>query len=240
MTTLESIYLACAIAGAVIFLIRTVLMFAGGGFHDLGGHGDGGGIHDFGADGHDAGGAHVFGGGVHDIGGGHVDAGHIDMGHDGGAIDIHQADLTDDTLSNPDVSFRFLSVQGISSFIMMFGIVGLAVASTPLWPIVSLFAAIAAGVFTVWVVSLLFAAMTGLQSDGTLRLNSAVGAVGTVYLRITAENPGKVQIVVQGALRVLNAVSAHGDMITTGTKVKVLAIRGDLLVVEPVPTLAQD
>ncbi|HET60096.1 MAG TPA: hypothetical protein ENN32_06980 [Chloroflexi bacterium] len=216
MTTLEYIYLACAIAGAIIFVVRIVLMFVGG-----------------------------FGGDTDmdlDVGADGADFGDIEMELDGADFDasIEGFDLAeasaDSDLGDTDLSFRFLSVQGISSFIMMFGIVGLAIAKAPIHPVFSLFAGIGAGLFTVWIISLIFVAATGLQSDGTMRMTSAVGETGKVYLRIPAEDVGKVQVVVQGALRVLEAFSEDGAAIPTGTKVKVVDVRDTALVVKVLHT----
>jgi membrane protein implicated in regulation of membrane protease activity len=213
MTTLEYIYLACAIAGAIIFIVRMVLMFAGGfgGDTDL--------DLDAGADGADLGGMEL------DLDGADFDGAGIEE------LDRAEANGASG-LEDTDLSFRFLSVQGISSFIMMFGIVGLAIAKAPIHPVFSLFAGIGAGLFTVWVISLIFAAATGLQSDGTMHMKSAVGEIGKVYLRIPAEDAGKVQVVVQGALRVLDAFSADGTPIPTGANVKVVDVRDTALVVK--------
>jgi membrane protein implicated in regulation of membrane protease activity len=213
MTTLEYIYLACAIAGAIIFGVRIVLMFAGG-----------------------------FGGDTDmDLDGGadSADFGDIDMDLDGADFDgagIEELDLAEASIEtdpgDTDLSFRFLSVQGISSFIMMFGIVGLAISKAPIHPVFSLFAGIGAGLFTVWIISLIFIAATSLQSDGTMRMRSAVGETGKVYLRISGDEAGKVQVVVQGALRVLDAFSVDSTPIPTGTSVKVVDVRDTALVVK--------
>jgi membrane protein implicated in regulation of membrane protease activity len=213
MSTLEYIYLACAIAGAIIFILRMILLVVGG-----------------------------FGGGDGDMDG--MDVGDMDLdgmdgldGMDVGDLDLDgmdNIDLEQLGLEDTDFSFRFLSIQGVSSFIMMFGIVGLAIAKASPYAILSLSGATGAGVFTVWVVSLIFKWMGKLQADGTMQVENAVEQIGTVYLKIAENGVGKVQIVVQGALRTLDAVSAHESEIKTGTKVKVVTTRGTLLVVEPI------
>ena len=153
MSTLEYIYLACAIAGALIFLFRMIMMLAGG----IGGaEGEVEGLE--GADFGDIGDA--------DVGDFEFD---LDTGEEG-------AFGLDDT----DASFNFLSIQGVSSFIMMFGIVGLAVARMAIPSIFSFIAGVAAGSFTVWVVSLIFKNMIRLQSDAMLQRQHAVGKTGTV------------------------------------------------------------
>ena len=216
MSTLEYIYLACAIAGAIIFVLRMIMLVVGGfgaGDGDLDAGGDLDGLE--GMDGLDG-----------------VDVGEMEL--DGMDFDMPD-DMDDIGLEDTDFSFRFLSVQGISSFIMMFGIVGLAIAKASPFAVLSLSGATGAGVFTVWVVSLIFKWMAKLQSDGTMHVENAVAQVGTVYLTIPADGEiGKVSVVVQGALRTLEAVSASERAIKTGSKVKVVSTRGTLLVVEPI------
>jgi hypothetical protein len=214
MSTLEYIYLACAISGAIIFILRMILLVTTG-----------------------------FGGGDGDMDG--MDVGEMEglEGFDGadvsdldleGMQDV--VDLEELGLEDTDFSFRFLSVQGVSSFIMMFGIVGLAIARASRFAILSLTGATGAGVFTVWVVSLIFKWMVKLQHDGTMHVENALEQVGTVYLTIKAGEgrTGKVSIVVQGALRTLEAISADESEIKTGTEVKVVGTCGSLLVVEPI------
>jgi len=205
MSTLEYIYLACAIAGAIIFLIRMVLMLMGGLGDADGEMGEMEGA-DFG------------------------DFGDAEIGDIGDA----DADLGGFGVEDTDASFNVLSIQGVSSFVMMFGIVGLAFAKMPTAPFLSFLAGVIAGSFTVWVVSRVFKAMIRLQSDGTMQLKNAVGQTGKVYLRIREGSVGKVEIVVQGALRVMDAVSKDGGIIATGEKVQVVEIRDTQLVVEPI------
>ena len=216
MSTLEYIYLACAIAGAIIFILRMILLVTTG---FSGGEGDLDGMEIGDMDGLD---------GIDGMDGVDLDGIDFEAPED--------FELDEVGLEDTDFSFRFLSVQGVSSFIMMFGIVGLAIANASPYAILSLSGATGAGVFTVWVVSLIFRWMSKLQSDGTMQVENAVEQVGTVYLTIKAGEgqTGKVSIVVQGALRTLDAVSADENEIKTGTKVKAVGTRGPLLIVEPI------
>lgn len=132
-----------------------------------------------------------------------------------------------------DASFNLLSLQGLSAFFMMFGLVGLALVSSNLATVWTIIGGVVAGIFTVWVISLIFSIMKNLQSEGTLRLENAVGKEGTVYLSIPANGIGKVRISIQGSLKVIDAISAKDVEIKTGEIVKVVAISGDqTLIVE--------
>ncbi len=153
-----------------------------------------------------------------------------DMGHTD--IDIHG----DGSMDSADVSFQILSLQGLSSFFMMFGLVGLAMTrssgATETWAVV---AGSGAGLLTVWIMGKIFIGMKKLQSDGTLNYSRAVGSEGKVYLTIPTEGEGKIQIVLQGGLKICNAVSANKEKLATGTMVKVVRVSGSsTMVVEKV------
>lgn len=185
MTQAEWFFLACAIIGGVVFLVRMVLMFVG-----VGGEGD-----------------------LDGLGG--TDA--------------------PDTDHASDESFRFLSIQSMSSFFLMFGLVGLSILRNggAVW--LAFAGAIGSGGITVWLVSLLFTGMKRLQSDGTLRINNAIGQEGTVYLTIPAEGSGQVQVPVQGALRMFEARSAKKIELRTGERIRVVEVTaGNILLVEQV------
>ncbi|MDH5606891.1 MAG: NfeD family protein [Anaerolineae bacterium] len=140
----------------------------------------------------------------------------------------HDFDVDHDT----DFSFKFLSLQGLTAFFMMFGLVGLSIFHTGLHPLFSILAGVVAGFFMVWVISMIFALVFRLQSEGTLQLANAVGAQGTVYLSIPPKGSGQVQIAVQGSLKILDAVSNSQKKIATGEQIRVVDISGNTLVVE--------
>jgi hypothetical protein len=67
-----------------------------------------------------------------------------------------------------------------------------------------------------------------LQASGTVNVRNAVGASGTVYLRIPGARSGrgKVTVEVQGRSMELPAVT-DGDTLETGTSVTVESVEGD-------------
>ena len=156
-----------------------------------------------------------------------------------GDIDI-DGDIDFDTsgLEHIDsaASFHIFSLHGITGFFMMFGLVGLAMSrESSFTPLVAVSGGLVAGVFTMWLVAKIFMSMKKLQSDGTLNLKNAIGKDGTVYLTISADGIGKVQVVVQESLKVFNAVSAKKEEIKTGENIKVIKIiSGNIFVVEKV------
>ncbi|MFC1936450.1 hypothetical protein ACFLYP_02150 [Chloroflexota bacterium] len=166
-----------------------------------------------------------------DFDGGDADVGALDIGGD---FDFHDADVGfDDHHFDTDASFKFLSLQGITAFFMMFGLVGLALLRANLPVVLTIFGGGLAGVFTVWVISMIFAGMGRLQSDGTIDIKNAVGKSGKVYLSIPANGSGQVQVSVQGSLKIFDAVSKDKEKIPTGEKIRVVdVVSSDTLIVE--------
>lgn len=136
------------------------------------------------------------------------------------------ADILDDVGNpgDPDMAFKMLSSQGLTAFFLMFGLVGLATLSAE-WPLVlTIFSGAVAGIFTVWVIGQVFRGMLFLRSEGNLRIENAIGQEGEVYLTIQPKSSGQVQVTVQGALKIFDAVAADGKRIATGEKIRVVAV----------------
>jgi len=231
MTSLEVFYLLCAITGGVLFTLRAIMFFVAGGFDaEFGSDMDGADAVDVDFDGDMD--FDVDGGMDLDLDGvSEVDLDDIAIGDFGDAeIDV---DGMDAAYTDTDVSFKFISLQGLTAFFMMFGLAGLALSKSAQPDLVSLGGGIVAGSFTVWVISRIFIGAQKLQSEGTINMKNAIGLEGTVYLSIPADDIGKVNLVLQGALKEYNAVAEDKQSIKTGERVQVLGLTaGETLVVE--------
>jgi len=210
MTGLEKLFLTCALFGGTLFVIRIVMQFIGG-FGDVDTEIDAGGVEaDFDID---------------------ADVG-VDVDIDAEAqIDAGEGEAA---IEDSTASFRLLTLQGITGFFMMFGLVGLALLrQTRLSEGWAIFGAVLWGLFTLWIVAKLFQFMRNLQSSGTIDIRNAVGEEGTVYLTIPADGTGKAQVTIQDRLRVMDAVCQQGEEIKTGESIRVVRVVGDsTLVVE--------
>src|SRR5262245_49607344 len=132
-----------------------------------------------------------------------------------------------------DLGFKLLSIQGITAFFMMFGLVGFALArTTGFGAALANIGAVIAGLGSMFLIQRIFVAMTGLQSSGTLSIDRAVGGEGSVYLTIPERGAGRVQVEIGGRLREFDASSANGESIGTGELIRVVWVSGDVLVVE--------
>ncbi|MBN1266989.1 MAG: NfeD family protein [Anaerolineales bacterium] len=214
LSWIEIIYWAAAIFGGTLFILRTILFLVGGGL-------DG---HDYDTGLADALHTEIMADAMHTDVMADVpqtaDMGdlHVDVDHDGlTSSDVHHAAET-------DISFQLLSLQGLTAFFMMFGLVGLALYKANLFVPFTVFGAILGGLFTVWVIGILFSKMTRLQADGTIDITNAVGQSGSVYLNIPAKGTGQVQVTIQGSLKIVDAVASEGRKLSTGEKVRVTGV----------------
>jgi hypothetical protein len=150
----------------------------------------------------------------------------VDMDVDGadGVDGAHGADGMDDS----DVSFKVLSLQTVTAFLMMFGLTGLALRREAYlaegW---SVLGSLVVGTIALLIVAKLMSWMKGMKSDGTMVMANAVGQDGSVYLTIREGGIGKVRVTVQGHLKVFNAAAKDGKEVKTGERVTVLEVTPD-------------
>jgi hypothetical protein len=161
-------------------------------------------------------------GGHHDAGGDH------DVGsHDGGGHDAsHDADH--DQHQESSAASWFLSVltfRTITAGLAFFGLTGLLLTRAETRENIALAGALAAGLLAVFIVRWLMQNLTRLNIDGTIRIDRAVGASGTVYLSVPANKAGhgKVHVLVNGRLIEYRAITPRNDL-PTGSKIVVASV----------------
>jgi len=167
------------------------------------------------------------------LGDGDVDIPHdMDIPHD---VHIDGNIHTDASSGHADsnLSFKLLSMQGLTSFFMMFGLIGLALLKSNLPILVTVVGAMVAGLITVGIIGLIFTQMNRLQTEGTIHIQNTIGTEGTVYLTVPRDGTGQVQIIVQGSLKIFDAMSSDKKTIATGEKIKVVGVTsGNTLIVD--------
>ena len=135
--------------------------------------------------------------------------------------------------TDSDAGFKILSLHGLSTFLLMFGLVGLALyRQNRVGFAMALIGAVLAGLASVWVIGKLFQGAAKLQSSGTLPTEAAQGCSGIVYLTIPENAVGRVSISFHGRLREFDAIAADGRKIPTGTAIRVVRVNANVLVVE--------
>lgn len=221
MTTL---FVICAVAGGTVLVLQFIMTLVG-----LGGD-------DFNVDGADAAGdlptdaGDMFG----DAGDMTGDAGHMtgDAGHDvhADAHGHHHGSHSGSSRLLGMVSFRTL-VAAVT-FFGLGGLVARELGAPPFWMLV---VALVSGFSAMYGVYRTLRSLYSIRSEGTARIDRAVGLPATVYLRIPGEGKGagKIHVNLQNRTMEYLAVSS-GDSIPTGSKVIVVkVVSTDTVEVEP-------
>jgi len=125
------------------------------------------------------------------------------------------------------------NLQSIAAAFAFFGLGGAAVLSSgaAVWSAVAVGAV--AGVTAASGVAAMLRSMTAFESDGTVPIDAAIGALGQVYVSIPARQAGrgKVHVTVRDRLVEYEATT-NGDALASGVSVLVTDIDGtDALVV---------
>lgn len=158
----------------------------------------------------------------------------------GGGLSDHTLDSAIDSDAgsgghDADVSFKLLSLQGLTSFFMMFGLVGLALLKGDIPVFLTVLGGMGAGLITVAITGVVFSQMKRLQTEGTINVQNTIGTEGSVYLTIPKDGTGQIQIIAQGSLRIFDATAKNKETLATGAKVRVTGVAGgNILIVEKI------
>lgn len=161
----------------------------------------------------------------HDLSG----VGH-DLGHGVHAEDGHAAAHGHDS----SWLFGIISFRTLVAAFAFFGLGGLTAHSAGWTMPMQLGTAGVCGAVAMFVVHGMMKMLGKLGEDATVKIHKAIGQEGTVYVPIAAhkERAGKVQLKLQNRLMEYEAIT-EGDKLATGARVRVVAIRGNTLEVEP-------
>ncbi len=128
--------------------------------------------------------------------------------------------------SDHGAGFQFFTIKNLVGFFTIFGWVGIAMVESGASAFVSVTVATISGVLMMGVMAGMFYLLMKAQSDGTMKIEKAIGQTGEVYLTILSRRGGmgKVQVKVMGALRTLDAMTDDEFDIQTGKMVRVANI----------------
>jgi len=154
---------------------------------------------------------------------------------DGGELgDIGHLDMDHGDHGGGDVSV--LSVRSITAFMVGLGWMG-AILRDLGWSLLFVVPlALMVGFFLMMLVFWFMKFLHSLRESGNLDYAYAIGETGTVYLPIAPnrEKSGKIQVIVQGRLSVVDAFTDSAERIENRVKVRVLDVLGEnTLLVEP-------
>jgi hypothetical protein len=144
-------------------------------------------------------------------------------------VDADHGDLHGEagTEGHGNLFFGVLSFKALSAFAGVFGLVGLIVWDD-LGQAARITSAAGAGIASMFVVAWTMRGLARLYASGTVNVRNAVGANGTVYLRIPGHGVGrgKITLEIQGRSMEFPAVT-DGDTLETGMQVTVESVEGD-------------
>ncbi len=148
-----------------------------------------------------------------------------DIPEDGGAdFDVE----TDD-----GIGFQFFTLKNLVAFFTIFAWAGIACLDSGLSNGVSMVISFISGIMMMGVMGGLFYFLGKATESGTLQMKNAIGAVGEVYMEIKAQrgNIGQIQVLVQGTLRTLEALSDDKENLPQGTVVSVSEIANNNILI---------
>jgi len=136
-----------------------------------------------------------------------------------------------------DADVGFFSLRSITAFFFGFGWTGVIALESGASTLVATLIALAVGLGMFVLVALIWQQFAKLGESGSLDYAHAVGVTGSVYLPIAANrsHPGKVEVMIQGRLSVVDAYTESDMEISSQTRVRVTeVIDQSTVMVEPI------
>ena len=136
-----------------------------------------------------------------------------------------------------DADVGFFSLRSITAFFFGFGWTGVIALESGASTLGATLIALVVGLSMFVLVALVWRQFSRLGESGSLDYSSAVGATGSVYLPIAANrsHPGKVEVMIQGRLAVVDAYTESDVEISSQTRVRVIeVVDPSTVLVEPI------
>ncbi|MCD4819500.1 MAG: NfeD family protein [Candidatus Cloacimonetes bacterium] len=132
-------------------------------------------------------------------------------------------------------SFPFFTFKSLVGFIGGFGWSGIIAMEQTESNLIIFGSSIFTGIVFALIVSSLLFMISKLKHSGNIKIRNAMNKTGDVYLPIPGESKGTgiVQVVVQDTLTDFKALT-RGESIKTGSRIKVMSIEGNVLIVEKI------
>ena len=136
-----------------------------------------------------------------------------------------------------------LSLRTVSGFLAGFGWTGVVMIRAGYSTLGASIGGTVVGLLFAGILFLIIRVMMGLRHSGTIDYRNAVGVAGKVYAPIGAslEKPGQVEVLVQGRLRTVAAMTRHDQDLPTLTRIRVVdTLDSNTLLVAPLDAEADD
>lgn len=154
------------------------------------------------------------------------------------AGDVSGGELLDadigDAVSGDFGSLKLFTIQGAVAFLATFAWVSIVGVKADLHEVVALLIGFVCGLIVMYGVAKLLQLSAKLAENGTFRIKSIIGETAQVYLTILPSGEGGGKITVSGVSRFteLDAITEGQQEIPSGTRVRIVDVRGDVAVVE--------
>ena len=136
-----------------------------------------------------------------------------------------------------------LSLRTVSGFLAGFGWTGVVMIRAGYSTLGASIGGTVVGLLFAGILFLIIRVMMGLRHSGTIDYRNAVGVAGKVYAPIGAslKKPGQVEVLVQGRLRTVAAMTRHDQELPTLTRIRVVdTLDSNTLLVAPLDAEADD
>ena len=154
------------------------------------------------------------------------------------AGDVSGGELIDgdigDAVSGDFGSLKLFTVQGAVAFLATFSWVSIVCVKTELNEVLALAIGFICGVAMMYFVAKLLQWMSKLAENGTFKLKSVIGETAQVYLTVlpNGEGGGKVTLSSTSRFAEVDAITEGAQAIPSGSRVRIVDVRGDVVVVE--------
>jgi len=152
--------------------------------------------------------------------------------------DISAGDLVDgdavDAISGDFGSLKLFTIQGAVAFLATFSWVSIVCVKADMNEVLAVAIGIVCGTVMMYFVAKLLQWMGKLAENGTFQLKTVIGETAQVYLTIlpNGENGGKVTLNSTSRFAEVDAITEGPHTIPSGSRVRIVDVRGDVVVVE--------
>lgn len=156
----------------------------------------------------------------------------VGLGNHDADVGGHDGDAADGS--------SLLSIKPITGFFLGFGWGGGIALDNGLSVSLATVIALINGVVLMLALAAVIRMIYSLRTDGTRKIDDAIGAIGTVYVTLPAARAagGQINVTVSGRLETLAALNAALHPVASGEKVRVVSVVDtNTVVVEPISPL---
>ena len=128
-------------------------------------------------------------------------------------------------------TMQLFTLQGIMTFLCVFGWTGIICTSLGLHVAIAIIIALVLGFLAMLGVAKVLQLTRRLTQDGSIDVRRLLGEKGRVYIPIPANESGEGKVTIERFIE-LSAVTDEQEAIPTGTQVRIIDVRGDVVAVE--------